>query len=235
MKLKLLEKIQRTPDVISFIFEPVEPITWKAGQYLHWVLHHEPTDDRGSDRWFTISSAPFEKYIMITTRITKDKGLSAQAGSSFKSKLQTLVVGKSQMEVSYLEGDFVLDDPNKDYVFIAGGIGITPFRSIIKQLDHDEKPINVELLYANKDKHIVFKEELEEIASRNSNFKINYIFSPEHIDETKIKQLITDISNKAFYVSGPESMVEDLLAMLKNMGIKEENLKGDWFPNYPKF
>ncbi len=229
MKLKLLEKIQRTPDVISFIFEPVEPITWKAGQYLHWVLHHEPTDDRGSDRWFTISSAPFEKHIMITTRFTKKKG------SSFKNKLQTLVVGKSQMEISYLEGDFTLDDPNKDCVFIAGGIGITPFRSMIKQLDHDKKPINVNLLYANKDQNIVFKEELEEIASRNPNFKINYIFSPEHIDETKIKQLITDISNKTFYVSGPEPMVEDLLSMLKNMGIKDENLKGDWFPNYPKF
>lgn len=229
MKLKLIDRIERFPDVISFIFEPQqEQIVWKAGQFLHYVLHHEPTDDRGSDRWFTISSAPFERHIMITTRLTKDKG------SSFKNKLQSLEIGKN-IEVSYLEGDFVIDDPTKEYVFIAGGIGITPFRSIIKQLEYEKKPININLLYANKDQNIVFKEELEQVATTNPNFKINYIFSPEHIDEAKIKEFVPNYEYKIYYVSGPELMVENFGVMLKKMGIKEENIKMDWFPNYPEF
>src|SRR5690348_4256237 len=119
MKLKLIEKKQETPDVTSFIFTPSEPITWKAGQFIHYVLHHEPTDERGSDRWFTNSAAPFENNVRITTRFSGDKG------SSFKKKLFSLVEGKN-IEISLVSGDFTLDDPEREHVFVAGGIGITP-------------------------------------------------------------------------------------------------------------
>jgi len=226
MKLKLTEKRQETPDVITFIFEPLEPLEWKPGQYLHYVLHHEPTDDRGSDRWFTNAAAPFENHVRITTRHTTDKG------SSFKKKLFSLVEGK-KIEMSVVEGDFVVEDPDQEYVFIAGGIGITPFRSILTQLDHDKKPINVTLLYSNRDQNIVYKEELEEIAKNNPNFKIHYVFSPEHIDEEKIKSVIPDVQKPLFYISGPEPMVDALGEALKKLGIPEDHLKQDWFPGYP--
>lgn len=225
MKLTLLEKKNEFPDVVTFIFQPAEKVTWKAGQYFHYVLHHLPTDDRGSDRWFTIASAPFEEHIQITTRFS-------EKGSSFKKKLQSLEIGK-KIEVTDVVGKFVIEDPSQEYVFIAGGIGITPFRSIVKQLDHDKQPINVTLLYANRDQNIVFKDELEEIASRNSNFTIHYVFSPERVDEAKIKELVPDFVNKIFYVSGPEPMVDAMGELLKTMGIAEENLKQDWFPGYP--
>lgn len=226
MKLKLIERKKETSTVESFIFVPTEEVTWKAGQFFHYVLHHEPTDERGSDRWFTIASAPYEKQVMITTRFTFDKG------SSFKRKLQSLVIGKS-IEVSYLDGDFTLDDPEKEYVFIAGGIGVTPFHSILKQLDYEKKSIKVTLLYANQDQEVVYKEELDAIARRNPHIKIHYIFSPEHIDENKIKELIPDISTPLFYVSGPEPMVESLGEVLKGMGIPQEHIMQDWFPGYP--
>ena len=226
MKLKLIEKRQETPDVTSFIFTPSEPLVWKAGQFLHHVLHHEPTDERGSDRWFTNSAAPFENHVRITTRQTTDKG------SSFKKKLFSLVVGKS-IEISLVDGDFTLDDPSQEHVFIAGGIGITPFRSILTQLNHEKKQINVTLLYSNRDQNIVYKDELEAIAATNPNFKIHYIFSPEHIDENKIRELIPDLQKPIFYVSGPEPMVDALGETLKKMGITDGHLKQDWFPGYP--
>lgn len=226
MKLKLTEKKTVTPDVTSFIFEPQEPLSWQAGQFLHYVLHHEPTDDRGSDRWFTISAAPFEGHVMITTRFS-------EKSSSFKQKLQSLAIGKS-IEVSYKEGDFILEDLNKQYVFIAGGIGITPFRSMLVQMYHDQQPINVTLLYANRDNNIVFKEELEAIAEKNPNFKIHYILSPEHVDEAKIRELVPDLTTPLFYISGPEPMVDNLGEMLKKMGIAEDHIKQDWFPGYPQ-
>lgn len=227
MKLKLVEKKQETPDVITFIFSPKEPLSWQAGQYLHYVLHHEPTDNRGSDRWFTNSAAPFEDQIRITTRNSGEKG------SSFKKKLFSLIEGKS-IEISVIEGDFTLEDPEQEFVFIAGGIGITPFRSILKQLEHDQKPINVTLLYSNRDQNIVYKEELEQIAKNDPNFKIHYIFSPEHVDEKKIRELISDIQKPIFYVSGPEPMVENIGNTLKSMGVQEDHLKQDWFPGYPE-
>src|SRR5260221_11751097 len=157
MKLLLIHKKTEAPDVTSFIFQPEEKITWQAGQFFHYVLHHEPTDDRGSDRWFTNSASPFENHVRITTRFTPD------TGSSFKKKLFSLQDGKN-IEISFVEGDFTLEDPAQAYVFFAGGIGITPFRSMLTQLHHEQKPINVTLLYSNRDKNIVFQDELEAIA-----------------------------------------------------------------------
>ncbi|HSX08780.1 MAG TPA: FAD-dependent oxidoreductase [Candidatus Saccharimonadales bacterium] len=226
MKLKLIEKRQEKADVITFIFEPTEPLTWQSGQYIHYVLHHEPTDDRGSDRWFTNAAAPFENHVRITTRQSTDKS------SSFKKKLFSLVEGK-RIEMSVVEGDFVVEDPDQQYVFIAGGIGITPYRSILTQLNHDKKPINVTLLYSNRDQNVVYKEELEEIAKNNPNFKIHYIFSPEHIDEEKIKSIVPDLQKPLFYISGPEPMVDALGETLKKMGVSDDHLKQDWFPGYP--
>ncbi|HVT00746.1 MAG TPA: FAD-dependent oxidoreductase [Patescibacteria group bacterium] len=230
MILKLKEKKEATAGVLTFIFEPQEKLEWVPGQYLHYVLHHEPTDNRGSDRWFTNAAAPYENHVQITTRITQDKG------SSFKKKLASLKEG-DEIEISYVEGDFTLDNPDLEYVFIAGGIGITPFRSILRQLDHDKKPINVNLIYANRDQNVVFRDELEELSTRNPNLKINYVFSPEHIDENKVKELVPDFNPPAggpiFYVSGPEPMVDSLNEMLEKMGIPKEHIKGDWFPGYP--
>lgn len=225
MKLKLEEIRNEIADIKTLIFKTEEDIIWTAGQFLHYVLHHRPTDDRGSDRWFTIAAAPHEKVIKITTRFNTERS------SSFKNSLNDLKVGDN-IEVSELEGDFTLDYPEKDHVFIAGGIGVTPFRAILKDLEHKKLPINVNLLYANRDENILYKEEFEEIAKTNSNFKINYIISPEKIDKDKIKELVGDLENKIFYISGPEPMVDSLGTTLKEMGIKEENIKQDWFPGY---
>ena len=227
MKVKLIEKKPETSDVTTFVFTSSEPLTWEGGVYLHYVLHHRPTDDRGSDRWFTISSAPFEKNPTITTRFSGEKS------SSFKKKLFALKIGED-IEVSASEGDFTFDDSAQEHVFIAGGIGITPFHAMLKQHDHDKKPIHVTLLYANHDQNIVFKNELEQIASRNPHFAIHYIFSPEHVDETKIREFISDITKPVFYISGPEPMVDSLGELLKKMGVNEDHIRQDWFPGYPE-
>lgn len=225
MKIKLIEKKEEVPGVETFIFEPEVSLTWKPGQFYHLVLHHEPTDDRGSDRWFSNAAAPYENVIQITTRLSQDKS------STFKKALKEMKIG-DEIEISDLDGDFVIDDLNKKYVFIAGGIGITPFRSILKQLQYEKKSIDAVLLYANRDQNVVFKEELEEVAKNTTDFKIQYVFSPEMINEEKIKELVPDIIESVFYVSGPEPMVESMGKVLKGLGVSDENLKQDWFPGY---
>jgi ferredoxin-NADP reductase len=229
MKLVLKDKIQETSDVITFIFEPDEQVEFKAGQFLHYVLHHDKTDDRGSDRWFTISAAPFERVVRITTRF------NAERSSTFKEALKGLKVG-DDIEATEVDGDFIVDPSTNSgpLVFIAGGIGVTPYRSILLQLDHDNKPLNINLLYANKSPdNVPFKKEFDQLAEKHPEFKINYIFDPEKINKESIKKYVPDLNKPIFYVSGPEPMVDAISETLKNMGVPEDHLKGDWFPGYP--
>ena len=230
MRMKLIERREEAPGVETFIFEPSEPVSWKAGQFLHYVLHHEPTDERGSDRWFTVSAAPFEGKPHITTRFIKDAAAGQQ--SSFKKALRDLQVGSEAMEVSDVDGDFTVEDPVGEYVFIAGGIGVTPFRSILKQLDHEGVPINASLLYGNRDENIPFKAELDELAARQPGFKVRYL-AGTRLDAVAVQAAVPDMSKPIFYISGPEPMVEALHTELKGLGVPAERLKGDWFPGYP--
>jgi ferredoxin-NADP reductase len=226
MKLKLAARKPESPGVESFIFKPEEPLVWKAGQFLHYVLNHEGTDDRGSDRWFTIASAPYERHVMLTTRF------AAKQGSTFKKTLKALKPG-DLIEVSDLDGDFIVIDPRKQYVFIAGGIGITPFRAILKEAAHAGKPLRATLLYANRDKVAAYRKELDAMTKRNPNFKIHYLFSPQRIDKKTIKELVPDLKSPLFYVSGPEPMVESVGKMLQQIGVPKSRIKQDWFPGYP--
>ena len=227
VKLKLTARKTESPDVESFIFETQEPLTWKAGQFLHYVLHHEPTDDRGSDRWFTIASAPFEHHVMLTAR------LAAEKGSTFKKALQEAKLGDT-IEVSDLDGDFILGDADAEYVFLAGGIGITPFRSILKQAEHEGIQPSVTLLYANRNTNVVYRDEFDAMAKRNPNLKLHYLFHPQRLDETSIKQRVPDLKKPLFYISGPEPMVESLGQKLNQLGVPGDHIKQDWFPGYPE-
>ncbi len=226
MKLKLAARKPESPGVTSFIFKPEEPLVWQAGQFLHYVLNHEATDDRGSDRWFTIASASYERHVMLTTRF------AAKEGSTFKKTLKALKVG-DEIEVSDLDGDFIVSDPRKTYVFIAGGIGITPFRAILKEAAHAGTPLRATLLYANRNHVAAYREELEAMARRNPNFKIHYLFSPQRIDPQTIQELVPDLKKPLFYVSGPEPMAESVGQMLQEMGVPKKRIKQDWFPGYP--
>lgn len=222
MKLTLIEKRNETDNVKTFVFKSGTPLKWIAGQYLIYSLEHKNKDLRGKMRFFTISSAPFEKYPTITTRIFEKP-------STFKKNLNNLKIG-AKIEAKGPDGDFIIEDYSKNFVFIAGGIGITPFISILRQLDHDNKKVRITLLYSNKNKNVIFKKDLEKLKERNSELKINYIFSPDRID----KKLLNNFVNKniIFYVSGPDPMVEEIEKTLTTLGIDKEYIKSDYFSGY---
>jgi ferredoxin-NADP reductase len=224
MKVTLIDKRTETVDAITFIFKPERTVTWQAGQYIEYTLPHPDVDDRGIKRWFTISRAPYEQNLSITTRF-------APKSSTFKTALRQLEIGQT-VEAGQPEGDFVLTDPMADYVFIAGGIGITPFRSILQQANYDGQKLKVELLYGNRDDATtVFKTELETLAKSNPNLVVRYINEPQRIDAATIKA-IADYHAKSFYVSGPEPMVEAFEKLLSDLGIPEEQQHRDYFPGY---
>jgi|ERR1043166_1967537 ferredoxin-NADP reductase len=224
MQLTLISKKLETKDAMSFIFHPEKPMTWRAGQYLHYFLEHPHPDSRGTERYFSIASAPHEKNVMVTTRL-------ADQGSSFKSALQRFEPG-AKIRADGPEGDFVVEDAAKDFVFIAGGIGITPFRSVLLDLDHRRQPIKVQLLYANRTDDFPYKIELENLAAKQSGLRIDYIVSPRRLDEETIPKSVPDLVGPLFYVSGPEPMVEALEKLLQKIGVPKGHIKTDYFPGY---
>lgn len=225
MVLKLIEKTQLTPDVVAFKFEG-DKIDRKAGQYFEWTLEHNNPDERGIKRYFTISSSPTEDFYMLTTKFYEKP-------SSFKKVLRELEVG-GEILVDELQGEFILpDDQDKKIVWIAGGIGITPFRSMAKYLLDTGEKRDIILLYSNKNEgEIVFKELFDKAGE--AGIKTVYINTDQdgYIDEEIVKNQIPDWEERLFYVSGPEAMVEAFEKWLLAMGVTEENLKRDYFDNY---
>lgn len=224
MKLTLIEKRSEVGDVVTFIFKPEEKLVWRAGQYLHYTLPHGGADDRGEKRYFTIASAPHEGHVQITTRISSKH-------STFKDHLNLLAVGES-IEAEGLEGDFVVEDPAREMVLIAGGIGITPYRAMLLDMDHKGQVINAKLLYANRDENFVFQDELEALRAKHPYFSIQYFTGDRHIDELAIRREVSNLTTRLFYISGPEPMVKSLAEVLGGMGVPQEKIKLDDFPGY---
>lgn len=224
MKLRFIEKKKEANNVYSFIFKPNKKVAWQPGQYLHYKLPHPNADDRGIERWFTISSAPYEKNIMLTTRFDTTRI------SSFKNALLNLEVGY-QIEAGEPRGDFLLEQDASRHVLIAGGIGVTPYRSMLLQLDHDGKPLNIDLLYANRDDNFVFDRIFQKLATRHPELRIRKYVGAQRITKKDIKQYLDD-EKIIFYISGPRPMVESYQHLLDELKVSPQRIKTDYFPGY---
>ena len=141
-----------------------------------------------------------------------------------------------------LAGDFVLPkDTTKKLVFIAGGIGITPFRSMIQYLLDTGEKRNITLLYVNKDKEDVAYQDVFDRAHAKLGVKTIYLFSnpkevPEgsfrrgRITDELLKEVVPDYQESTFYISGPDAMVSDIKSHLKTISVRSRQIKTDYFP-----
>jgi ferredoxin-NADP reductase len=227
MVLIFIEKIQNTADCFSFFFNSPDTVTFKAGQHMNFTLPHDNPDDRGTSRYFTIASAPHEGRIMITTRIALERS------STFKNTLMSMEKGR---EITALppQGKFIIRDYSTSYVFFAGGIGITPFRSILVDLEYIKKIKEMEifLLYANRSNDIVFKDELDLLATRNSSLIVRYVISPEVCNIETLKAVVPNYRDKTYYISGPPGMVKSIGDSLAAENIDDSRINRDFFPGY---
>lgn len=221
MNITLLKKVHEIDDIWSFQFQPEQPINWVAGQYLRLELPNKAENKHDREHWFTISSAPEENYIQITTRVTS---------SVFKQALNSLKTGDSVI-IDSIDGDFVWQENDIEKVFIAGGIGITPFRSILTSRKLQKLPTKVHLIYAGRSQNFAFSSEFDEFAAKNTDLKVTYL-SGKSLDIELLLKTVPNLLEKLVYISGPEPMVEELGARLKSSGLPENALKQDWFPGY---
>jgi ferredoxin-NADP reductase/nitrite reductase/ring-hydroxylating ferredoxin subunit len=213
------------PDVTSFLFTSEAPLSWHAGQFLRYELPHAEPDDRGTARYFTIASAPHEGHVMLTTRFAEGPG------STFKRALRELAVG-ARVAVSEPAGEFTLSDPDGAYVLIAGGIGITPFRAMLLDLDHQGLALRATLLYARRGGAIVYRDELAALQQRQPRLRVRHVVSPERVTPGVIQGVAPEVAGSTFYVSGPEPFVETVEGMLSGLGVSDTRVKRDYFPGY---
>jgi ferredoxin-NADP reductase len=225
MKVELIKRIKETEDSFSFIFKPEEDLHWQAGQFIFFQIPHENPDSRGIKRHFTIASAPYEKIIMLTAKFDFKKG------SSFKKALFNLKPG-DRIEAFGIRGNLVIKDINSKFVFIAGGIGITPYRAILLDLVHKNASPDITMLYGNKDNDFIFKDMLDRLDSELDWLEINYIIEPQLIDSDVIKRNVSDVYNSIYYISGPHKMVRIIESILLEMKIDKENMLVDYFFGY---
>jgi ferredoxin-NADP reductase len=99
-------------------------------------------------------------------------------------------------------------------------------------MDRNKKPLNVQLLYANRNDDFPYRKELEALKKHHPEFRIDYVVSPDRVDEKTIPKLVPDRDKSVFYVSGPEPMVESLEKTLKKLGVPKKRIKTDFFPGY---
>ena len=224
---------QTAQNIKTFWFRPEKSVEYIAGQFTELYLDHDNIDNRGPRRWFTLSSSPTEPLLSITTKF------STQISSSFKHALDQLKPG-AHLKLAQPMGDFVLPkDTARKLVFVAGGIGVTPMRSMVKYLHDKGEKRDITLLYA-----VTQHEELAfEPLFKESGIKLIPIIKNGAADsgETgsltadRILQLAPHDSNTLFYLSGPEPMVEAFTKDLAANGINKHHIIGDYFPGYQKF
>lgn len=218
-------------NIQRFWFRPPHKLEYTAGQYIELHLPHPNPDERGIRHWFTLSSSPTEDNIFITTKFAPERS------STFKQTLKALKPG-TEVEMVEPEGDFVLpDDPKRPLVFVAGGIGITPFRSMIKYLSDKGEKRDIHLIYALNDLDQavyldLFKSYGLELTLVVKDPPADWQDERGGLDADRILNLIGDLDNKLVYISGPEPMVETFHDDLIAKGVPEDQLKTDYFPNY---
>jgi glycine betaine catabolism B len=240
LELHSKEKLQGT-DVMKFRIAR-GGIDYTAGQYAFFKLDHISSDAKGPIRHFSIASSPTEQdHILISTRIRD---------TPYKQKLASLKEG-AKILVWGPEGEFVLhDDYSKPAVFLSGGIGVTPFRSMIKYATDKQLPIKITMFDSNKNQqNILYKEEFDRWADQNKNFKVIYAITEEEQEAInsnwsgergRIGKLMLErhlskgeIGNAIFYICGPPGMLKAMQELLqKEMQIPKDRFKVEAFTGY---
>lgn len=219
-------------NIRTFWFKPTRRVRYVAGQFIEMYLPHADADSRGQKHWFTLSSSPTEELLSITTKF-------ADRSSTFKQTLAALQPG-AQIMLSDPMGDFVLPkDPRVPLVFIAGGIGVTPMRSMIKSLaDGQDTTRSIDLLYAaSKPAELAFTTLFEQQLGKRfipfvKTAPAGWQGQTGSLTAERILDIVQPTPECLFYLSGPQPMTEALVKDLRAYGIARQAITTDYFPGY---
>ena len=216
----------------EFIFKKPTGLAFKAGQYLEWMLPHKEADSRGIRRYFTIASSPTESTLRIALKMTEN-------GSTYKKQLINMNSG-DKIIASQLSGDFLLPEDTKIKLgFIAGGIGVTPFRSQFKYMLDTGNLYDTVLFYTNNTKADIAYTDFFAEVEKHESLRVVHVLSKEELEkpyehgfitEEMLKRQSADFLERRWYLSGPPPMVDAYFNLLVQLGVSRGNIVKDYFP-----
>ena len=231
LELPVIKTKQETPDVKSIKLGLEKKFDYKPGQYVMLELDIDDPENSNT-RPLSIASSPTEDFILLSTKISQ---------SLFKQRFNNLKIGDN-VKIKGPMGVFILREDAKEIIFLGGGIGITPFRDIIKYATDKRLNIKLTLLYSNRTPaDIVYQDEWPIFEKQNLNLKIVNTVTDNttgwngrtgRINEQMIREFCNDINNALFYICGPPGMVEGLSQLLKTMNVPQQNVKIEKFAGY---
>jgi ferredoxin-NADP reductase len=234
---KLVSRVEVAEGTMVFHFAKPSQFDFKPGQAADVTLYNPPeTDSEGNTRTFSIASSPFESQLMFATRMRD---------TAFKRSLKKIPLGTA-VKIDSPMGSFTLHkNPAKPAVFLAGGIGITPFISIVRQADHDRLPHQLHLFYSNRrPEDAPFLEALQKLEKSNPNFRLvctmtamwqskqEWKGETSLINKEMLSRHLTNLQGPIYYIAGPPAMVAAMREMLVGSKVDEDDIRTEEFAGY---
>jgi ferredoxin-NADP reductase len=234
---KLLNRIEVAEGTMAFYFGKPSQFDFKPGQSADLTLSNPPeTDSEGNTRTLSIASSPFESQLIFATRMRD---------TAFKRSLKKVLLG-TEVKIDPPMGSFTLHkNSSKPAVFLAGGIGITPFLSIVRQADHDRLPHKLHLFYSNRrPEDTPFLDALQVFERSNPNFRLVCTMTqmPQSqkewkgamglINQEMVSRHLTNLQGPIYYIAGPPAMVAGLRKMLVSANVDEDDIRTEDFAGY---
>ncbi|MBI4099950.1 FAD-dependent oxidoreductase [Candidatus Microgenomates bacterium] len=224
--VKLVDKKDVAEKTTAFWWEKPKGYVFKAGQHTSWELIDPPeTDAEGNSRTFSFASAPHEENIIIASRMRD---------TAFKRVLHNLPIG-AEIQMGETEGSMTLhEDSSRPAVFIAGGIGITPFRSLVVDAAYKKLPHKIYLFHSN---HLPadapFFAELQNIVNPNYQYIPTMTQAGgSHINRPMLDKYVGDLKKAVFYLAGKPQMVAAIRDLLIFAGVEDLSIKSEEFEGY---
>ena len=223
--LRYIGREHQSGNIYTFSFKSTFTLSWHAGQ--HGMIELRLSSGKLARRMFSLSSAPSEQIVSITTYWLGD-----DKASDFKKALWQMGPG-DDARIRGPVGPLYVRDPSQHNVFIAGGIGITPFRSILQEAVNQKQDLHGALFHLN---HVVskpiFKIELLALAKQLPCLQVNFVTALEGIPTNTLLQISNNNPHAMFYIAGPPKLIRHYNRLLKDVGVPSSHIKSDLFRGF---
>jgi ferredoxin-NADP reductase len=236
-KTRLRRREEVADGTMAFHFEKAGGFAFKAGQFGDFTLINPvETDAEGNTRGFSLASAPYEDTLMFATRMRD---------TAFKRVLKTMKIG-TEVSLDAPYGSFTLHNNTRiPAVFLTGGIGVTPVRSIVLQAAHDNLPHRIFLFDSNRrPEDAAFLDELMNAQEKNPNYTFiatmtemeesgrKWDGETGYINKVMLENHVGDLMFPIYYLAGPASMVTAMRRTLNDVGVDDDNIRTEEFSGY---
>jgi NAD(P)H-flavin reductase len=236
VRAQIKEKREVAKGTLLVVFDLLgSEVDFRPGQYFWVTLLDPPYDDeKGPRRHISVVTSPNDRGVLgLCTRLRD---------SAFKRSLAELPVG-TEVDVEEPKGEFALpEETDRPYVFIAGGIGITVFRSMLVYIGEEGLPHRVTLVYSNSDREsTAFLDELRELERANPNLRVVLTMTDDpdwdgesrHVNGDFLRDhLDGDLASFTYLAAGPPAMVDAMVEVLRDAGVPDEHVRPQRFSGY---